>query len=51
VIAKGVETRAGLEFVAAQDCDIVQGHFLSKPRPADQIDEMLSGLCRLGFSG
>lgn len=51
VIAEGVENQAALEFVLAQDCDIAQGHLFSRPRPADQIDEMLSGLCRYGFTG
>ena len=51
VIAEGVETQAHLDFVTARGCDIAQGYLLSKPRPANQIDEMLSGLCRFGFSG
>ena len=37
VVAEGVETRAQLEFIRAHGCDEVQGHFFSKPLPADRL--------------
>ena len=43
VVAEGVETREQLEFLRAQSCDILQGFYLSKPIPAQQLeDEILS---------
>ncbi|WP_423020521.1 EAL domain-containing protein [Undibacterium sp. Di27W] len=43
VVAEGVETREQLDFLRAQSCDILQGFYLSKPIPAQQLeDEILS---------
>jgi len=39
VVAEGVETREQLEFLRAQSCDILQGFYLSKPIPAQQLEE------------
>ncbi|HEX7130746.1 MAG TPA: EAL domain-containing protein [Rhodanobacteraceae bacterium] len=35
VVAEGVETPEQLEFLRGQGCDLIQGHWLSKPLPAD----------------
>ncbi|HSW93293.1 MAG TPA: EAL domain-containing protein [Gammaproteobacteria bacterium] len=37
VVAEGVETGEQVEYLAAQNCDMVQGYFLSHPLPADKI--------------
>jgi len=43
VVAEGVETREQLDFLRTQSCDILQGFYLSKPIPAQQLeDEILS---------
>ncbi|PXX35348.1 diguanylate cyclase (GGDEF)-like protein [Undibacterium pigrum] len=43
VVAEGVETREQLEFLRSKSCDILQGFYLSKPIPAQQLeDEILS---------
>ncbi len=41
VIAEGVETLEQLEFLRSIHCDEVQGYFISRPMPADQIAELL----------
>jgi len=35
VLAEGVETHAQLDFLAAQDCDFVQGYLIAKPMSED----------------
>ncbi|HSW70569.1 MAG TPA: EAL domain-containing protein, partial [Gammaproteobacteria bacterium] len=37
VVAEGVETAEQVEFLASQNCDLIQGYFLSHPVPADKI--------------
>ncbi len=39
VVAEGVETREQLDFLRAHGCDEVQGYFLSRPLPADELSE------------
>jgi predicted signal transduction protein with EAL and GGDEF domain len=41
VIAEGVETAAQLEFLAAGNCDEMQGFFFSPPLPAGEIRALL----------
>ncbi len=42
VIAEGVETLEQLEFLRAQRCDQVQGYYLSRPVPVDQIEKLIA---------
>lgn len=42
VVAEGVEDEETLEFLRQLDCDVIQGYFLSKPLPADQLTPWLS---------
>ena len=37
VIAEGVETREQLNFLREQDCDHIQGFYISRPVPADEF--------------
>lgn len=37
VVAEGVETGEQVQYLSAQNCDMVQGYFLSHPLPADKI--------------
>jgi diguanylate cyclase (GGDEF)-like protein len=39
--SEGIETRAQLESLRALGCPIVQGYFISRPVPAEQIIELL----------
>jgi diguanylate cyclase (GGDEF)-like protein len=38
VIAEGVETEEQLDYLRAQKCDEIQGFFISKPVPADELE-------------
>lgn len=40
VVAEGVETREQLEFLTAQDCDLIQGYYFSKPLPKDELTSL-----------
>ena len=37
IVAEGVETQADWDMVKSLDCDIVQGYFIAKPMPCDEI--------------
>jgi diguanylate cyclase (GGDEF)-like protein len=41
VVAEGVENAEQLKFLRAQRCDAVQGYFLYRPLPADEVAEAL----------
>lgn len=41
VIAEGVETEEQLEFLRAQQCDLIQGFYISKPLDRDAFDALL----------
>jgi diguanylate cyclase (GGDEF)-like protein len=42
VVAEGVETAEQLEFLRSQHCDAVQGYFLFRPLPDDEVTTALS---------
>jgi EAL domain-containing protein (putative c-di-GMP-specific phosphodiesterase class I) len=44
VVAEGVETAEQVQFLSEQQCDVIQGYFLSDPLPADKIKSQLSKL-------
>jgi EAL domain-containing protein (putative c-di-GMP-specific phosphodiesterase class I) len=41
VIAEGVETRAQLDYLRVQGCDLVQGYLYSRALPVAEIEQML----------
>ncbi|WP_116473832.1 putative bifunctional diguanylate cyclase/phosphodiesterase [Zobellella maritima] len=41
VVAEGVETEAQLTFLRQLHCHSIQGYFVSKPKSAEQIEELL----------
>jgi diguanylate cyclase (GGDEF)-like protein len=51
VIAEGVETEEQREFLAANECDEMQGYLFSPPVPAERIAEMLLAQARMGAQG
>lgn len=38
IIAEGVETEGQLEFLKERGCTEVQGHYISRPLPADRFE-------------
>lgn len=44
VVAEGVETAEQVQYLAAQNCDIVQGYFFSQPLPAEKIVDKFAKL-------
>ena len=42
VLAEGVENKEQIEFLAKIGCDLAQGYYYSKPRPAADIAKMLN---------
>jgi EAL domain-containing protein (putative c-di-GMP-specific phosphodiesterase class I) len=41
VVAEGGETADQLTFLRAQRCDVVQGYFLYRPLPEEQVADVL----------
>jgi EAL domain-containing protein (putative c-di-GMP-specific phosphodiesterase class I) len=43
VLAEGVETEDQLAFLRRNNCDEMQGHYFSKPLPAEDIGKLIAG--------
>jgi EAL domain-containing protein (putative c-di-GMP-specific phosphodiesterase class I) len=43
VVAEGVETLEQLEYLRGHRCDQIQGYYLSRPLPVEEIEKMLCG--------
>jgi diguanylate cyclase (GGDEF)-like protein len=41
-VAEGIESEEALELLRKMGCDVVQGYYISKPLPADQLEEWLT---------
>lgn len=39
IVAEGIETRDQVDFLAKQDCDLIQGFYFSKPLPVNEFEE------------
>ncbi len=42
IIAEGVETLATLDFLRQIGCDLIQGYYISRPKPVAELDELFS---------
>ena len=43
IVAEGIETREQVDFLAKQDCDLIQGFYFSKPLPVNEFEEKAFG--------
>ena len=43
-IAEGVETEAQFEYLKGLGCDTIQGYYLGRPMPAEEIENLLADL-------
>jgi EAL domain-containing protein (putative c-di-GMP-specific phosphodiesterase class I) len=41
-VAEGVEIKEQVDFLVAQECDMIQGYYYAKPMPAKEYEERLS---------
>ena len=39
IVAEGIETREQVDFLANQNCDLIQGFYFSKPLPLNEFEE------------
>ena len=39
IVAEGIESREQVDFLAKQDCDLIQGFYFSKPLPVEEFEE------------
>jgi diguanylate cyclase (GGDEF)-like protein len=46
VVAEGIETRDELHLLRSLGCDLGQGHYLAPPMPADQAQDLVTGVVR-----
>lgn len=42
IVAEGVEKKEQVDFLASQDCDMIQGYYFAKPMPADEYEQRMS---------
>ncbi len=40
IVAEGIESREQVDFLAAQECDLIQGYYFAKPMPIKEFEEM-----------
>lgn len=43
IVAEGIETREQVDFLAKQDCDLIQGFYFAKPLPVNEFVERAYG--------
>ncbi|MCQ2590955.1 MAG: GGDEF domain-containing phosphodiesterase [Treponema sp.] len=39
IVAEGIETREQVDFLANQDCDLIQGFYFAKPLPVNEFEQ------------
>ena len=44
IVAEGIESREQVDFLAGQECDLIQGYFFAKPMPVEEYAEKINTL-------
>lgn len=44
IVAEGIETREQVDFLAEQNCDLIQGFYFAKPLPINEFEERAYGM-------
>ncbi len=39
IVAEGIESREQVDFLAAQECDLIQGYYFAKPMPIEEFEK------------
>ena len=39
IVAEGIESREQVDFLAEQECDLIQGYYFAKPMPIEEFEE------------
>ena len=47
IVAEGIETREQVDFLAEQNCDLIQGFYFAKPLPINEFEERAYGKTEL----
>jgi len=42
IVAEGIEKKEQVDFLAKQDCDMIQGYYFAKPMPANEYEERMT---------
>ncbi len=40
IVAEGIESREQVDFLAGQECDLIQGYYFAKPMPIDEFEKV-----------
>lgn len=43
VVAEGIETREQVDYLAGEECDLIQGYYFAKPMPVDEFENIAYG--------
>ena len=44
IVAEGIETREQVDFLAREECDLIQGFFFAKPMPVEEFEKLSYGI-------
>lgn len=44
IVAEGIESREQVDFLAEQECDLIQGYFFAKPMPISEFEQKYSDM-------
>jgi EAL domain-containing protein (putative c-di-GMP-specific phosphodiesterase class I) len=42
IVAEGVEIKEQVDFLASENCDMIQGYYYAKPMPVKEFEELVA---------